>query len=184
MRWRTLPRCCGGCGFRGVDVGQRWKALADRWEGRTLGGVRPFYVVHAILAFAAARRDDAAARAFALVPALAGDAASALALEDALASPLCEGIRSFALGDYEACVNWLGRVRHFAHRCGGSVAQCDLVQQTFIEAAFRARRTLLTRALVAERIAQRPASPFNRVLRRRLIISPAAEGERAPRSAA
>jgi hypothetical protein len=34
-------------------------------------------------------------------------------------------------------------VRHIAHRCGGSLAQCDLIHLTFTEAALRARRARL-----------------------------------------
>ena len=62
--------------------------------------------------------------------------------------PLCEALRAFAAGDYEAYVERLGHVRDVSHHCGESLAQCCLVQLTYIEAA---------RALLAERMAQRPA---------------------------
>ncbi|HLN86749.1 MAG TPA: hypothetical protein VK200_09805, partial [Candidatus Limnocylindrales bacterium] len=71
-------------------------------------------------------------------------------------------------GDYAACVEWLVRVRNISHRCGGSLAQCDLIHLTFTEAALRARKANLARALVAERTAQKPASRLNRRLQRRL----------------
>jgi hypothetical protein len=65
-------------------------------------------------------------------------------------------------------------VRHIAHRCGGSLAQCDLIHLTFTEAALRARKARLARALVAERAAQKPASLLNRLLRQRLrMLAPA-----------
>jgi hypothetical protein len=70
--------------------------------------------------------------------------------EDALAPPFCEAVLAFARSDYAACVEWLTRVRHIAHRCGGSLAQCDLIHLTFTEAALRARKSRLARALVAE----------------------------------
>ena len=92
-----------------------------------------------------------------------------------------EAVLAFAGGDYEACVEWLGRVRHISDRCGGSLAQCDLVQLTFIEAALRARKAHLARALVAERVAQRPASPLNRQLQRRLRRMTATERSLARR---
>jgi hypothetical protein len=60
-----------------------------------------------------------------------------------------------------ACVDLLKRVRHIAHRCGGSLAQCHLIHLTFAEAALRARRARLARALVAERTARKPASLLN-----------------------
>jgi hypothetical protein len=95
--------------------------------------------------------------------------------------PLCEALMAFAAGDYETCLEGLGRVRHVSHQCGGSLAQCDLVQLTFIEAAARARNANLARALVAERMAQRPASPLNRLLRQRLQAM--VTTERTPRAA-
>ena len=41
-----------------------------------------------------------------------------------------------------------------------SLAQCDLIHLTLTEAAIRARRADRARALVAERMAQMPASPL------------------------
>ena len=74
------------------------------------------------------------------------------------------------------------RVRHIAHRCGGSLAQCDLIHLTFTEAALRARKVRLARTLVAERAAQKPASGLNRLLQQRLrIIVPAIAGKAAAR---
>ena len=42
--------------LRNIEVDERWRQLADRWEMQTLAGVRPFYIVHAMMAFAAAGR--------------------------------------------------------------------------------------------------------------------------------
>jgi hypothetical protein len=95
---------------------------------------------------------------------------------------------AFAGGAYDACVERLSGVRHVSDQCGGSLAQCDLVQLTFIEAAVRARNIRLARALVAERLAQRPASPLNRQLRlqlRTLAVEdtePVPKGRLRPRS--
>jgi hypothetical protein len=61
--------------------------------------------------------------------------------------PLCKALLAFAHNDYVRCVEWLTRVHHIAHRCGGSLAQCDLIHLTLTEAAFRARKVNLARAL-------------------------------------
>ena len=37
--------------LRNVDVGGRWQALAEHWEKQMVAGARPFYVVHAMMAF-------------------------------------------------------------------------------------------------------------------------------------
>jgi hypothetical protein len=160
--------------LRNIEAGARWQSLADRWEAHSLAGVRSFYVVHALIAFAAAGRGAAAARALEALPHADVSSASPSLPEEALALPLCEALLAFTFGDYAACVEWLERVRHIAHRCGGSLAQCDLIHLTFTEAALRARRAHLARALVAERAAEKPASRFNRRLQERLQMMPAA----------
>ena len=80
------------------------------------------------------------------LPSSQGNEASRLP-EDALAAPLCEALLAFANRDYAACVIWLKRVRHIAHRCGGSLAQCDVIHLTLTEAALRAQQARLARAL-------------------------------------
>lgn len=154
--------------LRNIPVDERWRLLADRWERETLTGARPFYLAHAIMAFAATGRTDAATRAIDELPHADTSGASSTLSEDALVPPLCKALVAFACDDYAACIDWLVRVRHIAHRCGGSVAQCDVVHLTFTEAALRARKMHLARALVAERAAQKPASRLNRWLQRRL----------------
>jgi tetratricopeptide (TPR) repeat protein len=149
-------------------VGKRWKPLADRWQRQNLIGVRPFYIAHAMMALAATGRVAPAQRVFDTLPPVEVSGASSSYSEDALLLQLCKALLAFAHRDYARCVELLKRVRHIAHRCGGSIAQCDLIHLTFTEAAFRARKVNLARALVAERTAQKPVSELNRVLQRRL----------------
>jgi tetratricopeptide (TPR) repeat protein len=170
--------------LRNIEVDGRWQQLADRWEVQTLAGSRPFYVVHAMMAFVAAGRTAAVARVFQALPRTSGNAASSVLSDDALAPLLCEALLAFSRSDYAACVDGLTRVRHIAHRCGGSLAQCDLIHLTFTEAALRARRARLARALVAERTAQKPASRLNRLLQERLGMIPPAKHEAATTTAA
>ena len=150
--------------LRNVHVGERWQLLADSWEMQTLTGARPFYVAHAMMAFAGAGRTAAAVRVFEELPHVDTSGASSSYPEAALTPPLCKALLAFACSDYAACVEWLVRVRHIAHRCGGSLAQCDLIHLTFHEAAMRARKANLARALVAGRTAQKPASQLDRLL--------------------
>ena len=159
--------------LRGIEVGERWRPLADRWEAHSLAGARPFYVVHALIAFASTGRSAATVVALQALR-HADPVGTALSLpEEALAQPLCEALLAFASGDYAGCVKSLTRVRHIAHRCGGSLAQCDLIHLTLTEAALRARKAQLARTLVAERAAQKPASRLNRRLQQRLQTMPA-----------
>jgi hypothetical protein len=149
-----------------VAIGDRWSRLADRWDDETLTGARPFYVAHAVMALASAGRTASVQLILNELEALDSGQSHP---EQALVLPLCMALSAFARGDYSASVERLGRVRHIAHRCGGSVAQCDLLQLTLVEAAFRANKANLARALVAERVAQKPCSRFNRLLEQRLV---------------
>jgi hypothetical protein len=160
--------------LRNIQVGPRWRLLADRWEMHAFTGVRPFYAVHAMMAFAAAGRTAAAARVLEALPHIDTGGALPSVPEEALAAPFCEALLAFARGDYAASVEWLQQVRHIADRCGGSLAQCDLIHLTFTEAAFRAHKARLARALVAERAALKPASLLNQLLQRRLLTMSAA----------
>jgi hypothetical protein len=151
-----------------IRVGERWQLLADRWEMQTLAGLRPFYIAHAMMALAAALRTTAAQSIFNALPPPETSRAWASYPDNTLILPFCKALFAFAYGDYVSCVEWLTRVHHIAHSCGGSLAQCDLVHLTYTEAALRARKASLARALVAERRAQKPASRLNQVLQRRL----------------
>src|SRR5262249_10151808 len=89
-----------------IDVGERWRLLADRWAMHNLADARPFYVVHAMMAFVAAGRPAAAMHLAEALPRSHGHKASSPP-EDALAAPLCEALLAFARSDYAACVEWL-----------------------------------------------------------------------------
>jgi tetratricopeptide (TPR) repeat protein len=158
--------------LQGVDLGEHWRLLADRWARHNLANARLFYLLHAMMAFVAAERPAAAMRLAEALPVSNGSEASSLPPEDALAAPLCEALFAFARNDYAVCVEWLQRVRRIAHRCGGSLAQCDVIHLTLTEAALRARKARLARALVAERTARKPASRLNRLLQQRLGMQP------------
>ncbi|HEX5613150.1 MAG TPA: tetratricopeptide repeat protein, partial [Burkholderiales bacterium] len=150
--------------LRDVDIGARWRMLASHWERKRLQGQRAFYLVHALMAFAAAGRTAFARRTSTLL-ASDPDTRAASAGEDViLALPLAVGLQAFSRGDYATAVDAIGRVRAIADRCGGSVAQCDLIHLTLTEAALRSRRARLARALAAERAARKPQSALNRLL--------------------
>ena len=143
--------------LRDIRLSGRWGKLADRWERLTLDSTRPFYVVHAMMAFAAAGRTTAVARLLEALPYTDTNGTSLSLPEEAVARPFCEALLAFTRGDYAASVEWLERVRHIADRCGGSLAQCNLIHLTFTEATARARKGL-DRAPVAELAASKPAS--------------------------
>jgi tetratricopeptide (TPR) repeat protein len=150
--------------LRGVETGSRWRELAASWRRKPLRGSRAFNLVHAMIAFAGARQWRRGRR---VVELLRDDAATRAANrpEDlALAIPFCEALLAFARRDYALAVERIASVRAAAERCGGSIAQCDLIHLTLVEAALRARQAQLARMLAGERAARKPQSLLNRWL--------------------
>jgi hypothetical protein len=154
--------------LRNIDVGDRWRLLADRWETLEFTGVRPFYIIHATMAFATAARGNAVARALKALPQINSMKTQQLTPEEALALPFSEALLAFVRKDYGAAIESLTCVRKITDRCGGSLAQCDLIHLTFTEAALRASKVRLARELVLERATQKPTSVLNTLLRKRL----------------
>jgi tetratricopeptide (TPR) repeat protein len=141
----------------GVDVGDRWAAVARQWMARVDDHVLAFNDLHCALA--AARSPDSG-DAERLRRSLddyerfgAGDNRR---LTAEVGRRLIDGVLAFALGDYARAVEAILPVRYEAIRLGGSHAQRDLVNQTLIAAAERSGQWSLARALLAERAAVRP----------------------------
>ncbi len=148
----------------GIELGARWQQLADRWERVSLGGLRPFIDAHAMLAFAAAGRGGSARR---LMDAIRDYARQSAELDDVVGSsalPVCEALWAFGAGDYAQAADRLEAIRHLARHCGGSLAQCDLLALTLLEASRRSGRVRRARSLAAERLVRRPRSRFDQRL--------------------
>lgn len=149
----------------GADVGARWRELADHMETRLDDHVLAFTDCHTMMALAADGRHGAAARlldslaAFAETP---GD--SAAAIMRPVAIPLCESLRAFGAGDYDRAAETLLALRPSFQRLGASHAQRDMFHQFLIEAAVRAGRLPLARALLSERthLKRRSVSTWHR----------------------
>ena len=146
--------------LRGVEVGDRWQAVADNWEPIAAAGNYAFNDMHAMMAFAGAGRENAARAVVAAqrrAMAAPGDNAS-FTREVGFAAT--GAIRAFGAGDYAKAVELLRPIRSRAHRFGGSHAQRDVIDLTLIEAAQRSGQRGLAFALAAERASARPEVAF------------------------
>jgi tetratricopeptide (TPR) repeat protein len=153
--------------LRGSGSLRRWREVTGLWMRQRSMGNRAFDLVHAVMALAASKQH---ARARRLAKRLKGDTmlrARSGTEELALAEPLIAAIMSFCRGDYDGAVESISAIRIAADRCGGSVAQCDLIHLTLIEAALRGERKRLARTLAAERAVRKPASGLNSWLKAR-----------------
>lgn len=146
--------------LRGVALGGRFEAIAERWNAVGGFGSYAFNDLHAMLTFVGANRPkDQQKLAQALEAALAGNLDNAEFTRD-VGRPACLALMAFGQGDYARAVQWLRQLRSGAHRFGGSHAQRDVIDLTLIEAAQRAGDDSLAAALAAERLALRPRSPL------------------------
>jgi hypothetical protein len=97
--------------LQGFDLSDRWRLLAERWARQDMANARPFYVVHAMMAFVAAGRPALAMRLAEALPISNESEASSWSPEIALVVPLVEALVAFARDDYAMSVKWLQRVR-------------------------------------------------------------------------
>lgn len=167
--------------LRGVDVGERWRALSAAWEPAAEDAFYAFNDVHAVMAFVGAERMDLANRTLAAMEHRAVGSHTNAAMTRDVGLPMAHALISFSLGHYAECVELLLPIRTIAHRFGGSHAQRDLIHLTLVEAALRAGKLKLARALVAERTQLKAASPFNWQLSAR-VSDAIGEADRAARA--
>lgn len=155
--------------LRGVDVADRWKALATCWEPFAEHGYYAFNDVHAVMAFIGARRFDLAQRALGALERSAAGADTNAMMSREVGVPLARALISFAYGRYDETVELLSPIRTIASRFGGSHAQRDLIHLTLVEASLRSGQAKLARALIAERTQLKPSSPSNWNLTARVL---------------
>jgi tetratricopeptide (TPR) repeat protein len=149
--------------LEGVDVGDRWRAIADLWAPRAADAFWPLLDLHAMMAFAAAGRDAEARSLAAFLEAAAkGRGENAAAVRD-VGLPVARAIEAFAREQYGRAVDLLLPVRGDIHRLGGSRAQREVLELTALEAAIRSGRGRVARELAGERAKAAPPTPRSRM---------------------
>lgn len=146
----------------GHDLGVRWTELADKWAPAATDSLYAFNDVHAMMTFVADGRDDLAERVLTAAERhVRRGHDDNVAMTREVGLPFCRAQQAFAEGRYEEAVERLLPIRCQTQRLGGSHAQRDVIALTLIEAALRAGRYRLARALINERVALKPTSPQN-----------------------
>lgn len=151
----------------GVDVGDRWQALAANWAPKATAGNYAFNDAHAMMAFVGAGLHAPAQMLLETQREAmqAGDDNAAFTRD--VGHPVTLAVKAFGEGDYAETVRLLRPIRAVAHSFGGSHAQRDVIDLTLIEAALRNGNAPLARALTAERALARPESPLSALFTRR-----------------
>jgi tetratricopeptide (TPR) repeat protein len=137
----------------GVDVGTRWRELADCARGHNSDHALVFADLHYLMALAAIGEPHgflASCEQFA-----EGRGTEAAVMAD-VGLPLARAVLAHRRGGYEEVVELLMPVRQEFRRVGGSHAQRDLFDQLLIDAAWRGRRLDTATDLLVERTTRRP----------------------------
>lgn len=157
--------------LRGLDVGNRWTELADIYEKDGEDGFYAFNDMHAIMAFVAAGRGDAAAARLAVMAATPDGAGTNAMMTRLVGLPIARGVEAFGRERYGEAVDHLMPVRYRAYVFGGSHAQRDIVHRTLIESALRSGNKALATALANERTSLKPHCPFSWQLHERAVAA-------------
>lgn len=141
-----------------VDVGQRWQGLAEKCRARTGEHLHTFFDGHFALALASVGAPEADRLLASLNTYAAGSDADNAKVSAEIGVPLAEALMAYRSGDFDRCVERLHPIRYRLHAIGGSHAQRDLFAMVLIDAALRAGRWPMARALTAERLARMPGN--------------------------
>lgn len=145
--------------LRGVDVGDRWEALAEHSESRIGDHAIAFNDMHWSLALACGGRADAARRHAQEMAEYSGDHDDWNAhVFSQVGTTLCQGISAYGARDFDAAAELLWSVKDDLAPIGGSHAQRDLFPQLLGDALLRAERFASARSLFNERVTLRPSA--------------------------
>ena len=146
----------------GMDVGDRWQALAEHSAKRIHDHMLPFRDAHFCLALAANKNFDVARRHIESMANFSGQGQEWRAQSTrTILIPLCEGMIAYEEGKYDKACDVLWAVRNEIVSIGGSHAQRDLFTQIICDAAVRARRLPVARSLLSERVLSRGTRKAN-----------------------
>jgi hypothetical protein len=162
--------------LQGVDVAGRWERLATAWEPLLAEGWYASNDMHAMMAFAGARRFDLARRLLETLRSAATATGDNAAMTREIGLPASQALLAYAEGRFGDAIAHLLPVRPIAARAGGSHAQRDVLAQTLLAAALHGGRRALARALLNERLQAKPHSLLNLAWQQRLqaVRGPAA----------
>lgn len=152
----------------GIDVGDRWTDVAERWDRHADGRCYAFNDWHGAMAKLGVGR-------IAEVEQLAASWRKLEAVSEndrwsqTIGLALVEGFLAWKTGDYATAVDRLHGVRHIANAFGGSHAQRDIIDWTLTDAANRSGDCDIAMAFARERVAVRPDGAINNGLLARAL---------------
>jgi tetratricopeptide (TPR) repeat protein len=168
--------------LEGVGQTERWAALADAWAPKMDVPFYSFNDMHAVMSYVGSGRLADAERLIADRERYVAEEHPGVTnhwMTARIGLPVCKALLAFGHERYGDAVELLHPIRYRLREFGGSHAQRDAVQRTLLEAALRAGRLELARALVSERIGLKPHSPYNWLKQASLARALGDEGQAA-----
>jgi len=139
-----------------VEVGARWKELAERARTHVHDHALVFVDLHYLMALAAVGDAEGVERFIESCERFAStDGGTEAAVMTDVGLPLARAVQAHRAGNHDEVVRLLMPVRHRFRQIGGSHAQRDVFDQLLIDAARRARRFEVAAELLAERTQRR-----------------------------
>ena len=137
----------------GVDVGDRWDALATVSAERNGDHVLLFTEPHYTMAFGSTGQMDEINKQISSLSRYATNAPTTNAhVAENIAAPVCAAIRDYYRGDFASAVNRLMPLRYEYQPIGGSHAQRDVFNIYLVDAAIKAQQLPLAKSLLQERV--------------------------------
>ncbi len=149
----------------GIDVGDRWRDLADHLQARAHDTVQPFLTLQYLYGLARAARPQAAT----LLESVRDHAQRAPQIDriawQEVALPGCEGLYAYAVGDFELAWRRLAVTVPRISEIGGSHAQRDLFEQILLDIARKSGRAIIAQQMLELRRRSDPDGvPLNEAL--------------------
>jgi tetratricopeptide (TPR) repeat protein len=137
--------------LRGVDIADRWQAIADLAQTRVGNHASPFTSAHSALALAAAGRYQEAGELISLMQAFVADDSGSLGPRYAIAVlPASEAAIAHRKREYQRVIDIMMPARRNLWQMGGSHAQRDLFFQLLVDAAVKMERADILTLLLDE----------------------------------
>ncbi|NRA98201.1 MAG: tetratricopeptide repeat protein [Rhodobacteraceae bacterium] len=136
----------------GVDVGDRWRALADVARTHIDDADLIFVSLHYLMALVSAGDAEAADEMIENIRkwSTLGDTQAVICANVGVA--LAEGLRAARSGDFATAASKIGAVRYQMDAIGGSAAQRDVFHMILLDATAASQNALQARALFRERL--------------------------------
>lgn len=144
----------------GVEVGDRWQLLAEKWGENAQLHTNPFLDLHAALAFTNCSNSAAASMFFeSLEASFVGSGSELAQTFNELVKPLVKALR-FYKDDPAAAAKALEPLLPHIHKLGGSFVQRELVERSYCSALLTTRQALRAEAFLQPKLACQPNSAW------------------------